>query len=159
MHHQIPIFLKAKADFGTQLPVNLFLLIKGSRVRVPPGSPNLEQNKVLPFPTRGTDPNTSTVKCAHCERCVSSGIQRHTHPNTIAVGLRAHGFLGRWPAGNLPLVCGGNRYVTGSEIRAGCVSVHRCKWRQGSTAEKIPNGRWGAENPHTGIYVSSGGAR
>lgn len=49
------------------------------------------------------------------------------------VGLGAHGFLGEWPAGNSPVNRGG-----GIELRAGCASLHRSKWREGAESANLP---------------------
>lgn len=72
---------------------------------------------------------------------------RNTNPGThttpkAAVGLGAQRFPGERPAGNSPLICGGSHsFLECVGLRAGCVSLHRCKWRQGQSRHSAPNHR------------------
>lgn len=66
----------------------------------------------------------------------------HTTPK-VAVGLGAQRFPGERPAGNSPLICGGSHPSGCAGLRAGCVSLHRCKWRQGQSRHSAPIHREG----------------
>lgn len=62
----------------------------------------------------------------------------HTTHKRAAVGLGAQRFPGERPAGNSPLICGGSHPSGCAGLRAGCASLHRCKWRQGQSRHSAP---------------------
>ena len=106
-------------------------------------TPSVRDGDHLPNQASGSDSVSQSCLGGRCAKCRDRAIQKpgtHTTNSKAAVGLGAHWFPGECPAGNSPLICGG-RHLSGClGLRAGCASLHRCKWRQGSTAEKIPTG-------------------